>query len=213
MKTPSDELFILIKSLNTQQDAWIKLCEKVKSAIENNDGKQICLTHHERLDGDTGMIQVSAALRQLEGQQTFQFMVMVPLGVAQQPGMQVAVYPKQVWEKLRNSGRLGPGDEAQVKDVRLTYVLCHPAGCTAEVEATAALIAALKTDAGAVAHAFDSAGKKVSFPIPLAGFAQALEGPPVDNKKYAEARQAQMQKIARRQQELRDAYHKKSRQN
>ena len=41
---------------------------------KDKDGKDekkelnICLTHHERLDGNTGMVLVSAAVRQVEGQ-------------------------------------------------------------------------------------------------------------------------------------------------
>jgi invasion protein IalB len=204
-----------IKSLNTGQSAWVKLCEKANSVSKNKEGKEekrelnICLTHHERLDGTTGMVIVSAALREVEGQQTPYFMVMVPLGVAQQPGLQVALYPKQVWEKLRSGERIAPSEEAQLKEVQLAYTLCHPAGCTAEMQASPALIADLKAGGGAVVHAVNSAGGKVSFPVPLVGFGQAHEGAPVDNKKYGEARKALMEQIAKRQLELHDEYKRK----
>src|SRR5262245_29430463 len=57
-----------------QQSAWVKLCEKATATTKTKDGKEekkdlnICLTHHERLDGNTGMIMVSAALRQVDNQ-------------------------------------------------------------------------------------------------------------------------------------------------
>src|SRR6185436_8167482 len=55
------------------QSAWVKLCEKANAVTKNKEGKEekkeinICLTHHERLDGNSGMVLVSAALRQVEG--------------------------------------------------------------------------------------------------------------------------------------------------
>ena len=74
------------------QTAWVKLCEKATAQVKGKDGKDekkdlnICLTHHERLDGNTGMVLVSAALRQIDGQDKQHFMVMVPLGMLIQPG-------------------------------------------------------------------------------------------------------------------------------
>ena len=69
------------------QSAWVKLCEKATAVGKDKDGKEekkelnICLTHHERLDGNTGMVLVSAAVRQVDGQDKQHFMVMVPLGM------------------------------------------------------------------------------------------------------------------------------------
>ena len=69
-------------------------CARRRTAVtKDKDGKEekkdlnICLTHHERLDGNTGMVLVSAAVRQVEGQDKQRFMVMVPLGMLLQPGM------------------------------------------------------------------------------------------------------------------------------
>ena len=47
-----------------------------------------------------------------------------------------------------------------------------------------------------------SRGAPIAFPVPLAGFEQALAGQPVDTQKYGEARKALMMQIAQRQQEL-----------
>jgi len=65
----------------TPQSAWVKLCEKATATQKTKDGRDekkdlnICLTHHERLDGDSGMVLVSAAVRQVEGQDKQAFMV------------------------------------------------------------------------------------------------------------------------------------------
>ena len=55
------------------KSAWVKLCEKAPIVKKGPDGKDVkeekslCLTHHERLDGNTGMVLVSAAIREVEG--------------------------------------------------------------------------------------------------------------------------------------------------
>ena len=61
------------KTIKPQDSAWVKLCEKANEVTKDKDGKDekkevnICLTHHERLDGKSGMVLVSAAVRQIEG--------------------------------------------------------------------------------------------------------------------------------------------------
>ena len=193
------------------QSAWVKLCEKAAGIVKGKDGKEekkeltICLTHHERLDGNTGMVLVSAALRQIEGQDKQHFMVMVPLGMMIPAGMRASLYPKEDWEKIQKKEQI---DESKLKAIKLAYTLCHPAGCTAEVEATPELINELKADGGMVVFTIGANGTPVGFPVPLVGFEQALAGPPVDNKQYSEARKALMEQIAARQHELAEQYKK-----
>jgi invasion protein IalB len=188
-----------------QQSAWVKLCEKAALQHKDKDGKDvkeeknICLTHHERLDGNTGMVLVSAAIRQVEGNDKQQLMVMVPLGMAIQPGLRAAVYPKELWEKAQKNEKV---DEKQLKPVELKYSLCHPAGCTAEVEATKETVESLKTGGGLMVLAMNAAAQPVAFPVPLEGFNAAHAGAPVDNKAYAQARGQLMQQIRQRQAEL-----------
>src|SRR5262249_49432237 len=115
MVTPTT-LGAVIKNDNalSQQSAWVKLCQKsistVKNAVGTEEKKEvnICLTHHERLDPNSGMVMVSAALRQIEGQDKRHLMIMVPLGVTH-PSMRIGIYPKALWEKLRKNGKLDPG--------------------------------------------------------------------------------------------------------
>ena len=186
------------------QSAWVKLCEMAVGIAKDKDGKEekkelnICLTHHERLDGNTGMVLVSAAVRQVEGQDKQHFMVMVPLGMMLQAGMRATLYPKDAWEKVQKNEKV---DESKLKAIKLAYTLCHPAGCTAEMEATPELLTDLKTGGGLVVFAINAGGAPVGFPVPLSGFDQSYAGAPVDNKQYGEARRALMQQIAARQQE------------
>jgi len=187
------------------QSAWVKLCEKANAVTKDKDGKDekkevsICLTHHERLDGNSGMVLVSAAVRQIDGQDKQHFMVMVPLGMLIQPGMRASLYPKDQWELVQKNEKV---DENKLKGIKLGYTLCHPAGCTAEVEATPELINDLRIMGGLVVFAINAGGQPVGFPVPLVGFEQAYTGNPVDNKQYGEARRALMQQIAQRQHDL-----------
>jgi invasion protein IalB len=185
------------------QSAWVKLCEKANVVGKDKDGKEekkelnICLTHHERLDGNTGMVLISAAVRQVEGVDKQQFMVMVPLGMMIQPGMRAAVYPKDLWEKVQKNEKI---DDTKLKPIRLTYTLCHMGGCTAEMESTPELLADLKSGGGIMVLAINAGGQPVAFPVPLNGFDATFAGPPIDNAKYSEARRQLMQQIALRQQ-------------
>jgi invasion protein IalB len=190
------------------QSAWVKLCEKATATVKQKDGKEekkdlnICLVHHERIDGNSGMVLVSAALRQIEGQDKQHLMVMVPLGMLLQPGMRATIFPKNLWEKVQKNEKIEKTEEAKLKGLALQYTLCHIAGCTAEMEATPELVNDLKGNGGLMVFAISAAGTPVAFPVPLTGFEQALVGAPVDTRKYGEARKALMAQIVERQQAL-----------
>jgi invasion protein IalB len=193
---------------SSPQTAWVKLCEKATATSKAKDGKEekkdlnICLTHHERLDGNSGMVLVSAALRQINETEKQHFMVMVPLGMLLQPGMRATIFPKDMWERVQKNEKLEKAEEAKLKGIKLEYTLCHAAGCTAEAEATPEIIGTLKSSGGLMVFTIGASGGPVAFPVPLVGFEQALAGQPVDTKKYGEARKALMMQIAQRQQEL-----------
>jgi invasion protein IalB len=187
-----------------KQSAWVKLCETAKLGKPQTkpdekpvvEEKKICLTHHERLDGNTGMVLVSAAIREVEGQDKKSLMIMVPLGMAIPPGVRAAVYSVDQWEKAAKNEKI---DETQLKPINLKYSLCHPAGCTAEVEADAGTIDQMKKGGGLMILALNASAKPVGFPVPLDGFTKAYEGPPVDNEQYAKARGELMKQIRERQ--------------
>jgi invasion protein IalB len=185
------------------QSAWVKLCEKAPSLAEPKKELNVCLTHHERLDGNTGMVLVSAAIRQVEGQDKEALMVMVPLGMALPPGLRAAIYTKDQWAKAANNEKI---DEGSLKPIDLKYSLCHPAGCTAETEASAEIINQMKGGGGIMILAMNAAAEPVGFPVPLDGYAEAAAGAPIDNKKYAEARGQLMRQIRDRQMKMAEKY-------
>lgn len=196
------------------QSAWVKLCEKIGGVTKDKDGKEkkeefnVCLTHHERLDANTGMVIVSAAVRQVQGQDKMAFMIMVPLGMFVQPGMRAAVYTKDLWEKLQKNEKI---DEKALKPFGLPYSVCHMGGCTAEIELKPELLAELKAGAGLMIIAVDGGSRQpLFFPVPLNGFESTLAGAPVDPEKYTSARRALMEQIAQRQQQYREEMKKQN---
>lgn len=194
------------------QSAWVKLCEKAPVLVKGKDGKEeradksICLTHHERLDGNTGMVLVSAAIREVEGQDKKHLMVMVPLGMAIQPGLRAKVYDKTMWDAAQKNEKV---DDSKLEAVKLNYSLCHPAGCTAEIDLTPEIMQKINAGAGIMVFSINANGQVIAFPVPLNGFGGALTGAPIDNAKYSEARKTLMQQIALRQQAMIEEYKKK----
>ncbi len=140
----------------------MKLCEKSPLVHKDKDGKDvkeeknICLTHHERLDGNSGMVLVSAAIRQVEGSEHDHLMIMVPLGMAIPPGIKAAVYTKEQWGKGRQER--ARSTTRNWKPVDLKYSLCHSSGCTAEIEATKDIIEQMKVGGGLIGSRHERAG-------------------------------------------------------
>ena len=186
------------------QSAWVKLCEKSPLVKKDKDGKEvkeeknICLTHHERLDGNSGMVLVSAAIRQVEGNDKQSLMIMVPLGMALPPGVKAAVYTKDQWAKAAKNEKI---DETTLKPIDLKFSLCHQSGCTAETDATPEIVEQMKTGGGIMVLAMNAAAQPIGFPVPLDGFTDAFAGKPVDNAEYKKARGQLMAQIRQRQQE------------
>jgi invasion protein IalB len=193
--------------------SWVKLCEKAPFIGKDKDGKDvnvtkaICLTHHERLDGASGMVLVSAAIRDIEGTDKKHLMVMLPLGMAIPPGMQAGIYAKDLWDKIQKGEKV---DDSKLDPIKLTYTLCHSAGCTAETDATPELIKQIQGGAGMIVYAVNGNGAPIAFPVPLNGFSEALAGAPADNQVYAEQRRKLLTMIAENQQKMVEEYRKEN---
>ena len=191
------------------KSAWVKLCEKAPILKKDKDGKDVkeeknlCLTHHERLDGNTGMVLVSAAIREVEGQDHPSLMVMVPLGMALPPGLRAAIYTKEQWAAAAKNEKI---DDKALKPIELKYSLCHPAGCTAETEATKEIVEQMKAGGGLMILAMNAAAQPIGFPVPMDGFTEAYTGGPIDNEKYQKARGALMGQIRERQKQMAEKY-------
>jgi len=194
------------------QTFWVKLCEKSPVVMPDKEGKptremrNICLTHHERIDGNSGIVVISAALRQVEGEEKQHLMLMVPLGTALAPGLRATIFNAEQWDKIQKNEKF---DDTKLEPIKFQFSFCHHAGCTAEIEATKELIDAFKKGSGIMVLAYNAQRQLVAFPVPLTGFNEALAGEPVDKEKYSAARKAAMLQIAQRQQQLAEEQRKR----
>ncbi|MFO1170017.1 MAG: invasion associated locus B family protein [Hyphomicrobiaceae bacterium] len=148
---------------------WVKLCEKAQLKKEDKDKKEICITHQEQLDRNTGGPMVSAAIRTTEGLDVKRFLVTVPLGMAIPAGAQIKI-------------------DDQKEPTKLAFTYCFPNGCTAEVEATEDLMKSMMTGQNLMVSAISVVGEQVLFKLPLSGFKESYEGKPVDTAQFANVR-------------------------
>jgi invasion protein IalB len=162
------------------EDAWVKLCMK----SEQTQNKQICLINHEGLEPNTGMVLIAAAVRQAEGEEKQQLLVRVPTAYA-------LVIPAGVQIKIDDN-----------QPIQLQYTLCFPTSCQVQMELTKEMFDSMRKGKQMVVAAMNIQQKTMGFPVPLAGFAKAYDGPPVDNAKYEESRRQLMEVFRKRQQEL-----------
>jgi invasion protein IalB len=148
---------------------WVKLCEKAQLKKDDKEKHEICITHQEQLDRNTGGPMVSAAIRSVEGQEKMRFLVTVPLGMALPAGTQVKI-------------------DDEKEPLKLTFTYCFPNGCTAEMEATNELVTSMAAGKTLLVSAISVVGEQVVFKLPLAGFKESYEGKPVDTAQFANVR-------------------------
>ena len=162
------------------EDAWVKLCMR----NEQTQNKEICLINHEGLEPNTGMVLIAAAVRKVEGEEAQQLLIRVPTAYA-------LVIPAGVELKI---------DEQPA--IKLQYAICFPTSCQVQLDVTKELMDNMRKGKQMVVAAMNIQQKTMGFPVPLAGFSKAYDGPPVDSVKYEESRRQLMEMFRKRQQEL-----------
>ena len=194
---------------------WVKICEKQaffepdpKDATKPiQKDRNVCMTHHERFDVAAGAVTVSVAVREIEGSDKKLLVVMLPLGVSLRPGMQIGIYPADMWTAINKNQSI---DDSKLDRVLMGYSLCLPSGCTAETEATPEIMKRLESSAGMVVLAINGAGQGFPIPVPLNGFTQAFRGQPIDAKTYYGERQKLVQKLDENRKQVIDEYRKQN---
>jgi invasion protein IalB len=157
---------------------WTKFCVK---GPETN-GKQLCLTGK---DGriESGQPVVAAVILDPEGEQKKILRVTLPLGVQLIHGTRVIVD--------NNAPAQSP------------YVICSQNGCMSDYEATPDLIANMKKGQNLVVQAISANGAALTLPLPLAEFAKAFDGPPIDPKVFEENQKKLQEELQKRAEEAR----------
>ena len=202
---------------STPKSSWVKLCDKGTLTAKDKEGKELkkdinmCHTLAERLEGTTGMVIVSAGLNEVkvDAEEKQIFRITLQLGAILPAGVGVTFFPKDLWAKVEKNEKLEKAEMAKLKQVKLGFMFCNLAGCHVEVEAKEDLVKELKTSAGFIVSAAYMSGIGADHRVPLAGFNEALAGPPTDTKKFAEARRKLMEDIAERRKQMIAEFKKK----
>jgi invasion protein IalB len=154
---------------------WTKLCGPPPNNPQSANGKLVCFTGRE-VRTEAGMPVVAAALIEMDGEPSKTFRITLPFGLAVARGTRIIVDQNQ--------------------PLQMPFMTCAGLsanmGCIAQYEATPDLVNQLKKGQMLTIQALNLNEQVVSFPLALAEFAKANEGPPTDPKEI-ERRQKQMQ--------------------
>jgi invasion protein IalB len=157
---------------------WTRLCGKG----QDPNGKQVCFTGKDAYT-EAGLPIVAVVLIEPEGELKKILRVTVPNPVQLQYGTRLVVDQQQPLS--------GP------------YFTCFSNGCMADYEGTPDLIQKLKQGQMLAVQAVNLAGTPMSFPLPLADFAKANEGPPTDPKVFEERQKKLQEDLQKRAEEFR----------
>jgi hypothetical protein len=90
-----------------------------------------------------------------------------------------------------------------MEPVRLAYTTCDRGGCYAEANIEPAMVNQLKSGKQVIFAGIDVTGRALNIPLPLEGFAKAIDGPPLPAEKYMEEQRKFAELIKARLAELR----------
>jgi invasion protein IalB len=177
-------------------DIWYKLCMDVPTPEPTKPGEQpkpqkpeemkktnVCLTQVDVRDQATALLIGKLLVRQISGQPKPQLVVMLPLQSNLPAGALVKVDDKE--------------------PIKLAYTTCDQIGCYAEAVIEPATVDQMKTGKQIAYLGMHVSGQAVSIPLPLEGFAKAIDGAPVPIEKYTEDQRKIAEIIRQRLTELR----------
>jgi invasion protein IalB len=151
---------------------WVKLCNK----DADPKAKQVCVTVK---DGrvESGLLVVSVAIIEMDGEQRKLLRMSLPYGVALQHGTRLIV---------------DQGTPLTAPFVTCLPPVVPPGGCIADYDATAELIGRMKKGQVLTVQAIHMNGQAMSPQLDLKDFTKAYDGPPTDPKVF-EAQQKKLQ--------------------
>ena len=158
---------------------WTKFCGKDQ---QQANAKEVCLTVKEaRLE--SGQFLAGAAVIEQNGEAKKLLRITLPLGMQLPQGTRLILDQEQPLQ-----GR---------------YVVCLPNGCMADFEIDAAFIGKLKKGKQIVLQGINLPGQFATYPLPLADFGKANDGPPTDPKVFEEQQKKLQEELQRRAEEAR----------
>ncbi len=162
---------------------WVKLCNK----DPDPNSKQVCVTVK---DGrvESGLLVVSVALIEMDGEQRKLIRISMPYGVALQHGTRLIV---------------DQGQPATSPFVTCLPPVVPPGGCIADYEASPDLINRMKKGQLLTVQAIHMNGQPMSPQLALNDFAKAYDGPPTDPKVFEEQQKKLQDELQKRADEAR----------
>jgi invasion protein IalB len=150
---------------------WTKLCPPQSAGAP--PAKQVCLIVKEARV-ETGQFVAGAAVIEQQGEEKKLVRITLPLGM-----------------QLASGTRLTLDSETPAS---ATYVTCVPNGCMADYQVDTGYIDRMKKGQQLMLQAVSMQGQVTSFPIPLAEFGKAIDGPPTDPVEFGKRQQAEWEK-------------------
>ena len=175
--TPANEVPQLIYS------PWVKLCNK----DADPKAKRVCVTVK---DGrvESGLLVVSVAIIEMDGEQKKLLRMSLPYGVALQHGTRLIV---------------DQGTPATSPFVTCLPPVVPPGGCIADYEASVDLINRMKKAQVLTVQAIHMNGQAMSPQLELKDFAKAYDGPPTDPKVFEEQQKKLQDELQKRAEDAR----------
>jgi invasion protein IalB len=165
---------------------WVKICATPPAQNGQPAQKQMCFTGKDART-DQGVPIVAAQLVEMEGETTKVLRITLPFGLAVQQGIRLIV----------DQDPPMPG----------AFVTCMPLapnmGCVSQYNATPDLVTKLKKGQTLTIQAINLQNQVISFPLALADFAKANEGPATDPKAYEEQQKKMQEDLQKKADELR----------
>lgn len=148
---------------------WVKLCPTGKP--------QVCFVKHEGLEPNTGTVVAAAAVRSIEGSDKQDLIVRLTTVAS-------LVIPAGVQIKIDEDA-----------PIQLQYAGCISLSCEAQIELSKEMFEKMRNGNQMIVAGINPPQKLMALPVPLSGFAKAVDGPPFDNAQYEAARRAMMEKF------------------
>jgi invasion protein IalB len=162
---------------------WVKLCNK----DADPKAKRVCVTVK---DGrvESGLLVVSVAIIEMDGEQRKLLRMSLPYGVALQHGTRLIV---------------DQGSPATAPFVTCLPPVVPPGGCIADYEASTELIGRMKKGQLLTVQAIHMNGQAMSPQLELKDFTKAYDGPPTDPKVFEEQQKKLQEELQKRAEEAR----------
>jgi invasion protein IalB len=166
---------------------WTKFCGPPPSNGQPPPNQKLMCFTGKDARTEQGVPIIAAALVEMDGEPQKTFRITLPFGLSVSQGTRLIVDQNQ--------------------PLAMPFMTCAPLspnmGCIAQYDATPDLVTKLKKGQMLTIQAINLQNQIVSFPLALADFQKANEGPATDPKKYEEEQKKTQEELQKKADELR----------